>query len=209
MNILEKLKWRYATKQFDASKKLSTEQLDTVLQATNLSASSFGLQPFDIIVVENPDIRKKLRDAAWGQAQLTDASQIVLFAAKTNLSAAHVDEFVKRAAKIRGIAEESLADYKGMMVGSVEKLTAEARTQWAARQAYIALGTLLTVCAVEGIDACPMEGFDPAQFDEILGLKAKGLTTVVIAAVGYRSPNDKYQHAAKVRRELKDIVTVI
>ncbi|MFT3739516.1 MAG: NAD(P)H-dependent oxidoreductase [Breznakibacter sp.] len=209
MSILQNLKWRYATKQFDASKKLSKQQLDTVLEATNLAATSYGLQPFDVLVVENPDIRKKLREAAWGQSQLTDASQIVVFAAKTNLSAAHVDEFVARISQTRGIPVETLADYRNMMVGSVEGRSPEARTQWAARQAYVALGTLLTASAAEGIDACPMEGFSPDQFDEILGLKEKNLTAVVIAALGFRSANDKYQHAAKVRRDIKDIVRFI
>lgn len=209
MSILKSLQWRYATKQFDASKKLSNEQLNTVLEATNLSASSYGLQPFDILLIENPDIRQKLRGAAWGQSQVTDASHLVIFAAKTNLSAAHVDEFLKRISEARGIPVEAMTDYRGMMVGSVEGRPVETRTQWAARQAYIALGTLLATCAVEGIDACPMEGFDPAQFDQILGLAEKNLTAVVMAPIGFRSADDKYQHLAKVRRNIKDIVKVI
>lgn len=209
MSILKSLKWRYATKQFDSSKKLSKEQVDTLLESVNLAATSFGLQPFDVLVVENPNTRQKLKEAAWGQSQVTDASQVVIFAAKTNLSAAHVDEFLKRISDVRGISVDAMADYRQMMVGSIESRSQEALVQWAARQAYIALGTLLTACAVEGIDACPMEGFAPAQFDEILGLKEKNLTAVVMATVGFRSADDKYQHLAKVRRQLNDIVKFI
>jgi nitroreductase / dihydropteridine reductase len=209
MTTLQSLEWRYATKQFDATKKLSAQKLDTLLKAANLSASSFGLQPFDILVIETPDIRAKLKDAAWGQTQVTDASHLVLFAAKTNLSAASVDEYLQRVAQTRGISIDALADYRNMMVGSIESRTPEQLTQWAARQAYIALGTLLTVCALEEVDACPMEGFNPAQFDEILGLKEKNLTAVVMAPIGYRSVSDNYQQLKKVRRELSDIVTVI
>lgn len=209
MTTLQSLEWRYATKQFDATKKLSAQKLDTLLNAANLSASSFGLQPFDILVIESPDIRAKLKDAAWGQTQVTDASHLILFAAKTNLSAASVDEYLQRVAQTRGISIDALADYRSMMVGSIESRTPEQLTQWAARQAYIALGTLLTACAIEEVDACPMEGFNPAQFDEILGLKEKNLTAVVMAPIGYRSANDNYQHLKKVRRDLGDIVTFI
>lgn len=209
MSILESLRWRYATKKFDATKKLTKDQLDLLLEATNLSATSLGLQPFQILVVENSSLREKLKAAAWNQPQITDASHLVIFAAKTNLSSVDVDLYMQLISKKRGISVEALADFKGMVDGAINGRLVEALTQWAARQAYIALGTLLTTAAFESIDACPMEGFDNAQFDEILGLKEKHLTAVVIAAIGVRSNDDKYQHLIKVRREISDIVTVI
>jgi len=209
MDILEKLNWRYATKQFDAQKKLSADQLSKVLQATNLSASSFGLQPYQVFVIEDLNVRSKLREVAWGQPQVTDASQVIVFAAQTNISEQHVNEFVQRIAETRNIPKEALAEYEGMMKGFVTGQPQEAMNQWAAKQAYIALGFLLVTCAVEGIDACPMEGFDKDKFDEILGLKEQNLTSVVMATIGTRSNDDQYQHLAKVRKTLNEMVTKI
>ncbi len=209
MDILKSLKWRYATKKFDSSKKITENQLNLLLESTNLAATSYGLQPFQILVVEDKAIREKLKAAAWNQTQVTDASQVIIFAAKTNLSVGDVDEFVERMSKIRKIPADSLAEYAGMMKNTIQTRTPEVLTQWAARQAYIALGFLLVSAATQEIDACPMEGFDPAVFDEILDLKSKGLTSVVMATIGYRAADDHYQQLAKVRKELKDIVTVI
>ncbi|MBI9064703.1 MAG: NAD(P)H-dependent oxidoreductase [Marinilabiliaceae bacterium] len=209
MDILEKLNWRYATKQFDAQKKLSDDQLQKVLEATNLSASSFGLQPYKVLVIEDLHIRSDLREVAWGQPQVTDASQVIVFAAQTNISEQDVNEFVQRIAETRNMPKEALTEYEGMMKGFVSAQPQEALTQWAAKQAYIALGFLLVTCAVEGIDACPMEGFDKDKFDEILGLKEKNLTSVVMATIGTRSKDDQYQHLAKVRKSLNEMVTKI
>lgn len=206
MDIIEKLNWRYATKQFDTEKKLTGAQLNRILSATNLAASSFGLQPYNVLVIEDTEIRKRLRKAAWGQPQVTDASQVIVFAAKTNLSDTHVDEFIQRISQARNIPVEELAEYEGMMKSTINARPREMLTQWAARQAYIALGFLLATCAVEAIDACPMEGFENDKFDDILGLKGKNLTSVVMATVGYRSSEDKYQHLAKVRKTLGELV---
>nr|WP_319401140.1 NAD(P)H-dependent oxidoreductase [uncultured Carboxylicivirga sp.] len=206
MDLIKQLNWRYATKQFDNSKKLSTEQLELILVATNLSASSYGLQPYQIILVENPEIREKLKAAAWGQPQLTDASQIIIFTAKTNLSNTDIDAFIELVSNVREIPTASLADYSNMMKGAIEKLSDQQRIDWAGKQTYIALGQLLTTCAINQIDACPMEGFDHEQFDEILGLKEKNLTSMVMAAVGFRSEDDKYQHLAKVRKPIDQMV---
>lgn len=209
MNVLESLKWRYATKKFDSSKKMTAQQLELLLEASNLTASSYGLQPFQILVVENPEIREKLKAAAYGQSQVTDASQVIIFAAKSNLSVADVDSYMQLISKVRNVPVEALNDFKAMVAGTISSRAPEVLTQWAARQAYIALGNLLTVAALEKIDACPMEGFDNAQFDEILGLKAKNLTSVVMATVGFRAADDVSQNYAKVRRPLSDIVTKI
>ena len=198
--LLERLNWRYATKQFDPQRKISARDWDTLESALQLSPSSGGLQPWKFIVVTDPAVRAKLRAAAYGQAQITDASHLVVFAAKTNFNEADVDAHLAHVAKIQGISVEALAPLRGMLVGGIVKAQDEAgRSAWARNQAYIALGNLLTSAALLGIDACPMEGFDRAQFDEILGLKTKGLASAVVAAVGYRSATDKYAGAPKVR----------
>jgi nitroreductase len=198
--LLEQLNWRYATKQFDSNRKISAADWATIEDALTLSPSSGGLQPWKFIVVTDPAVRAKLSPAAWGQKQITDASHLVVFASKNNFNEADVDEFLKRISVVRGAPVEALAPFREMLVGGIVKSMDEpARNAWARNQAYIALGNLLTSAALLGIDACPMEGFDRGQFDEILGLKAKGYASAVIATVGYRSSEDKYAAAPKVR----------
>jgi nitroreductase len=199
MALIEQLNKRYATKRFDTSKKLSANDLSTLLEAIRLSASSYGLQAYKVLVVENEAIRKQLRQAAWDQSQITDASQLLVFAVDANFDEKGVDRFVDLVAKTRNIDPASLNGYGDMMKGSFQRSKEEV-LNWLTRQVYIALGFGLVTAAEMNIDACPMEGFDPNQFDEILGLKEKGLKSVVIMAVGYRSSEDGYQHLAKVRR---------
>jgi nitroreductase len=206
MEMIEKLKWRYATKEFDAAKKLSNTQVNQLMQATNMAPSSFGLQPFRMLLVEDDELRQKLKKVAWGQPQVTDASSLIVFAAYTNVTSEDIDDFMKRIADIRQVSLESLESYEAMLKGSLLGKSQADLAQWTARQAYIALGTLLTVCAVEEIDACPMEGFEKDKFDEILGLSEQGLASVVMVALGYRSEKDKYQHLAKVRKDLSNVV---
>ncbi len=209
MDILERLEWRYATKKFNPSKKLSKEQLDRLIAATRLSASSYGLQPYKILVIENPAIREQLRAASADKPQITDASHLVVFARYANLNESHVDEYTNNIAATRNLNPEDLAGFAGVMKGTINSLDAAAAATWTGKQAYIALGTLLTVAAAEGIDACPMEGFNSAQYDEILGLKDKGLAATVIAAVGFRADDDAMQHAKKVRKPLEQLVEMI
>jgi len=198
--LIQQLNWRYATKQFDPSRKISTSDWATLEEALRLSPSSGGLQPWKFIVVTDPAVRARLTPAAFGQAQIKDASHLAVFAAKTNFSEADVDAHVSQVAQAQGAPVEKLAALRNMLVGGiVQRYDAAARYAWAQNQAYIALGNLLTSAALLGIDACPMEGFDRAQFDEILGLKAKGLASAVIATLGYRLPTDKYATAPKVR----------
>lgn len=206
MDIIKQLNWRYATKKFNSNKKLSTEQLDTLLEATNLAASSYGLQPFHILVIEDKDIREQLRKAAYDQTQVTDASQVIVFAAKTKLSESDIDDFIALIAKTRNQSKDAFQEYAEMMKGSLEALSENEKTIWASKQAYIALGQLLTYCALEQIDACPMEGFNKIEFDKILNLNEKNLTSVVMATVGYRADDDAYQNAAKVRRPIDEMV---
>lgn len=198
--LINQLNWRYATKQFDPQRKISAQDWAPLAEALRLTASSGGLQPWKFIVITDAAMRAKLRPASYGQAQITDASHLVVFAAKNNLSEADVDEHLANVAKVQGTPIEALAPLRGMLVGGiVQALDEPARNAWARNQAYIALGNFLTSAAVLGIDACPMEGFDRAQYDEILGLKAKGLASAVIATAGFRLPTDKYASQPKVR----------
>ncbi|MDA1079759.1 MAG: nitroreductase family protein [bacterium] len=208
-DIISQLKWRYATKKFDPNFKLSQAQLDTLTEAIRLSPSSFGLQPWGFIVVADPDLRKKLRAAAWEQSQITDASHLFVLCRSTEMNQAKIDEYVSAIADQRGLQAKDLAEYAQMMSGSIANKTPEELQSWMARQVYIALGVLLTTCAVEQIDACPMEGFDAAQFDQILGLEAKGLTSLAVCAVGKRSEDDSYANLAKVRFPKEKVISFV
>lgn len=205
MAILDSLKWRAAIKQFDSTKKLTKQQLDELLAAVQLAPSSAGLQPYRIVVVEDPEVRAKLREAAYGQAQLTDASQIFVFAAETEIDEKLVAKFIDLVASTRSIDREQLAGYEQMVAGSVASRTTEENISWASKQAYIGLGVLSAAAADMQIDTCSMEGFSPAAFDEILGLREKGLTAAVIAAVGFRADEDVYSKLPKVRKATEDL----
>lgn len=198
--LLAQLNWRYATKQFDPNRKISAADWATLEDALTLTPSSGGLQPWKFIVVTDPGIRAKLSPASWGQKQITDASHLVVFASKNNFSEADVDAHIQCVAGVQGATTEALAPLRNMLVGGIVKgMDDPTRNAWARNQAYIALGNLLTSAALLGIDACPMEGFDRAKFDEILGLTAMGYASAVIATLGYRLPTDKFAAAPKVR----------
>jgi len=208
MTLIEQLNKRYATKKFDASKKIPADQLSILLEAIRLSASSYGLQAYKLVVVKDDAVRKQLRAVAWDQSQLTDASEILVFAVDTEFNESGVDQYVENIAKTRNIDKSSLSGYSDMMKGTLKRPQEEIQN-WLTRQAYIALGFGLVAAAGLEIDACPMEGFDNNQFDAILGLKEKGLHAAVIMAVGYRSDEDGYQHMAKVRRSAEDFILTI
>ncbi len=198
--LLDALHWRYATKAFDAEKRIDAETWAQLEEALVLTPTSFGLQPYRFLVITDPGLKARLRPASWNQPQIEEASHLVVFAAKEDLTEADVDDYVARIAEVRGVAAESLAGYRAMMVGSLVQGPGHARVpEWAARQAYIALGNFMTAAAVLAVDACPLEGIDPAAYDEILGLRGSGYRTVVACAAGYRSPEDKYAALPKVR----------
>jgi len=207
--LLSQLKWRYAVKQFDATRKIPAETWAALEEALVLSPSSFGLQPWKFFVVNNPEIRAKLLPASWNQGQITQASHLVVFAVKKHVGAADAERLIQRTAVVRSIPAESLAGYKGMMVGSLTRETPEVVDAWMSKQVMIALGGFLTAAALLGIDACPMEGFVPEKYDEILGLTEKGYASVVVATAGYRSPEDKYAQLAKVRYPVSEVVEQI
>lgn len=203
--VLGQLNWRYATKKFDPAKKIAPDLWQALEQALVLSPSSYGLQPWKFVVVTDPAVRQKLRPAAWNQPQITDASHLVVFAVKKGVGPADADRLVRRTAEVRGIPVEALEGYKGMMYGSLSK-PADQIDPWMARQSYIALGFFLTAAALLGVDACPMEGIEPAKFDDILGLSAKGYGSVVVAAAGYRAADDPNAGMAKVRYAPGEVV---
>lgn len=208
-DILEALKWRYATKQFDKEKKLSGEQLATLKESLRLAPSSFGLQPWHFIIVEDVELRKKLRVAGYDQAQITDASHFIVLATEKNVDASLVEKYKENISIVRNIPVESLTGLSDMLNGAIQMKGEEGAREWAARQVYIALGVLLTTAAVEGIDATPMEGFNPKAFDEILGLEKRGLTSRVMVALGFRASDDPAAEAAKVRYSEEQVFTTI
>ena len=206
-SLLQQLNWRYATKKFDATKKLSAADWAVLEQALILTASSYGLQPWKFIVVTDPTLKAKLRPASWNQSQVEDCSHLVVFTAKQDITEADLDRFIARTAEVRNTSVESLAGYKGFMMGDLVNGARHAVIhEWAARQTYIAMGNLLTSAALLGIDACPFEGIEPAKYDEILGLKGTGYATVSACPVGYRADDDKYASAPKVRFAAKDLI---
>ena len=207
--VLENRKWRYATKKFDTNKKVSEEDMKTFLEAIQLSASSYGLQPYHIFVISDKELREKLKPAAWGQSQITDASHLIIFANFTDFGEELVDNLIKKTSETRDIPIENLKDYSEMMKSSLVNLPQEQKANWAEHQAYLALGNALQAAAELKIDACPMEGYQPEEFNKILGLEEKDLNAGVIMTVGYRSEEDQYQHLAKVRRSKEELFTHI
>lgn len=207
--FLESQNWRYATKKFDNTKKISNDDLETLKEAVRLSASSFGLQLYKVFIVENPEVRAKLIAASWGQTQIVDASQIFVFASYTKVDDKDVDLYVENIAATREIALESISGYGDFMKSNIKTRSSEDLNIWTAKQTYIALGNLLAVAAELKIDATPMEGFDPKQYNEILGLDAQNLTAAVICPVGYRSAEDTTRHYKKVRKSKEDLFTKI
>jgi nitroreductase len=196
--ILEQLRWRYAVKGFDKNKKVSEEDWEVLENSLILAPSSYGLQPYKFIVVTDDELREKLRPACYGQSQITDSSHLVILAAKKDLTEQDIEEYVELIQETRGTPREMLEDYIGMMKGTQQSLTENGQaTAWSQRQVYIALGFLLETAAILGIDACPMEGFEPAKVDEILDLD--GYTATVLCTVGYRAEDDWLAELDKVR----------
>jgi len=206
MDILTALQWRYATKKFDADKKIPEEDFQKILDALILTPSSFGLQPWKFVVVEDPKLREALLPHSWNQAQVVEASHLVVLCRKNTIDEAHVQQHLERISEIQGVELSNLDPLKKMLHGAVLSNSEEVLALSAEKQVYIALGNLLTVAATMGIDSCPMEGFLPEKYAETLGLKEKGLTPVLVCPLGYRSIDDKYASAAKVRFENDDLI---
>ncbi|KND18773.1 nitroreductase [Pannonibacter phragmitetus] len=199
--LIEKLNWRYATKKMDPSKTVSEDKVERILEAARLAPTSSGLQPFEVIVVTNPEVRAKIQEIAWNQAQVTEGSHLLVFAAWDNYTADRINMMFDLVNEERGFTSEGWENYRQMLLNTYVPRDAETNYQHAARQAYIAFGIALAAAAFEGVDSTPMEGFDADKLDEILGLRAKGLRSVTILPLGYRDEaNDWLASLKKVRR---------
>ena len=207
--FIENQNWRYATKKFNSEKKISESDLEILKDAIQLSSSSYGLQPYKVLIIENEEIRKQLQPASWGQSQIVDASHLLVFANITNIDADYINNYAENMATTRNIPLESVKGYADFMIGNITGLTPEQQNIWTAKQTYLALGNLLNAAAELKIDVTPMEGFLPEQYDEILGLKEKGLHATLVATVGYRHHEDDTQHYIKVRKPKSELFETI
>lgn len=197
---LKALNWRYATKKFDPSRQLSEAELAGLLEAVRLSPSSYGLQPYRILVISDPGLRMQLQSASWNQSQVTQASHLLVFAHRTDFGPELIDTYLEEVAETRGTHPEALKKYGDFMKSKLLGMPADEKAAWTANQAYIALGTLLSAAAESRIDTCAMEGFDTVRVNEILGLERQHLSAGVMAAVGFRAEEDATQLNKKVRR---------
>ncbi len=207
--FIENQNWRYATKKFDANKKISATDLETLKEAMRLSASSYGLQPYNILVIENPEIRKQLQPVSWGQTQIVDASHLFVIANFTQINENDIDNLIANTAKTRGINPRDLTPYATLMRSKITPLSPEEKANWTAKQTYIALGNLLAAAAELKIDATPMEGFEAQKYNEILGLDKQNLNASLVIPLGYRHPDDTYQHLKKVRKSNQELFVTI
>lgn len=207
MSFIDQLNWRYATKRMAADKVVPQEKIDAIVEAIRLSASSYGLQPYNVLVIQDKDVLAKIQPVAYNQPQITEATAVIVFAVWDKATQERIDAYFNLISAERGAPAEALAGFKGMVEGTIANLDEATAFNWMARQAYIALGTGLAAAAIEGVDATPMEGFNPAGLDEILGLSAKGLKSVLIMPLGYRDEaNDSLAGAKKVRKATADFV---
>ena len=206
MNSIENLKWRYAVKKFDENKSLTETQINTLKEAFNLTATCYGLQPVKMVVINNKDIQKELVTHSWNQAQVAQASHLLVLCIPKNYTQKEVDNYFELVKDIRNTPDEILNPFKEMLTGSIASKTQEELTNWNKNQAYIALGNLMTVAANERIDSCPMEGFVPEKYDEILGLDKHNLTSVLVLPVGFRADDCFMKDLKKVRRKTEEVI---
>ena len=208
-NFIENQNWRYATKKFDATKKIAPADLEILKEAIRLSTSSYGLQLYKVFIIENPAVRAQLQPASWGQSQIVDASHLFVFANYTDVQESHIDHYVENIAQTRGISIEAVKGYGDFMKNSLIGLPQDKKAIWTSKQTYLALGNLLNAAAELKIDVTPMDGFEPAKYNEILGLNALGLNASLVATVGYRHEEDATQHLAKVRKSTEELFETI
>lgn len=206
MSIIEKLKWRYATKKFDATKKLSKNQINTLKEAFNLTALSYGLQTLKLVIVDDKILREQLVEHSYGQRQVVDASHLLVICIQNEINEDDVDTHFNTVKNIRQTPEEILNPFRDGLKSTIQNMTIDKKTDWATRQAYITLGNLMTVCAVEQIDSCPMEGFVAEEVDSVLELDKYGLSSVLLFPVGYRADDDMFANLKKVRLPLSKTI---
>ena len=203
--FIENQNWRYATKKFDNSKKITSHDLEILKEGIRLSASSYGLQPYKVFIIENPELRAKLQKAAWGQSQIVDASHLFIFANITDFGNSEIDEAVENISEIRSLPNGALNGYSDFMKSKISNLPLETRNNWTSKQTYLALGNLLNAAADLKIDVTPMEGFEASEVNAILGLDKLGLNASLIATAGYRHQEDETQHYIKARKSNKKL----
>lgn len=208
-NFIDNQKWRYATKKFDASKKISETDLEILKEAIQLSSSSYGLQPYKVFIIQNPETRAQLQPLAWNQSQITDASHVFIFANNTNFGETEIDAYVQNLAQTREIPVESVQGYADFMKMKINELQSDAKNNWTSKQTYLALGNLLNAAAELKIDVTPMEGFEPEKVNELLGFNVLGLNASLIATIGYRHEEDATQFYKKVRKSKEELFTTI
>lgn len=201
--------WRYATKKFDATKKISSEDLASLKEAIRLTASSYGLQPYKVLIVENPELRAQLQPVSWGQSQIVDASHLLVFANIINFGEKEIDATINNMATTRNLPLEALQGYGDFMKSKLVTLPEDVKNTWTSKQTYLALGNLLNAAAELKIDVTPMEGFEPEKYNEILGLDKLGLNASLVATIGYRHEEDATQHYAKVRKSEEELFVTI
>jgi nitroreductase len=209
MSIIKSLQWRYATKKFDATKNLPEAKLSILKEAFNLTALSYGLQTLKMVVVKDRSLRERLVEVAYGQRQVADASHLLVLCVQSDINADDVEDHFQTVKEVRETPDEILEPFKAQLKSTIESMPEAKKLDWAARQAYIALGNLMTVCAVEAIDSCPMEGFIPEKLDEVLNLNEKGLKSVLLLPVGYRAEDDMFSQLKKVRKPITETVVEI
>ncbi len=206
MNIIEQLQWRYATKKFDDSHILSDKQLTTLKEAFNLTALSYGLQTLKLVIITDKEHREKLVSHSYGQRQVVDASHLLVLCIQSEIDETDVNEHFKNIVQVRKTSESVLEPFKNQLKATIDDMPKTKKFDWAIRQAYIALGNLMTVCAIEKIDSCPMEGFNPEAIDEVLQLNLKGLKSVLLLPVGKRAKDDIFADLKKVRKPLNETI---
>ncbi len=209
MELLDKLKWRYAAKAMNG-KKVAQDKIDRIIEAARLAPTSSGLQPFEIIVITNNDIKERIRPVAWNQSVITDCSHLLVFAAWDTYTEERINKMFDLTNEIRGFENEGWENYRQQLLGSYPQKDPEVNFNHAAKQAYIAFSQSIIAAAFEGVDSTPLEGFDPDAVDEILGLRAKGLRSAVLLPLGYRDEKEDWLvNLTKVRKSTEDLVTVI
>ena len=206
MKLIDSLKWRASVRKYDTTKKVSNKDLEILLEAGNLTATSMGLQPFKIVVVSNEDLKKELVPFSYNQKHVGEASHVLVFAIETDVNQSTIDSYINRAMEVRQQSEEDLQGYKNSISGYLSSMSEEYKIAWASKQAYIALGTVMSVAADLKIDSCPMEGFDPLKYQELLDLKSKNLMPVLVLPIGYRSEEDFMAKLPKVRKKRENFV---
>ncbi|WMI70190.1 NAD(P)H-dependent oxidoreductase [Mangrovimonas sp. YM274] len=206
MEILEFLEWRYATKAFNPNKEVSSEKMDILKKAFNLTATSYGLQPIKLVVIKNKVLQQELLEHSMNQKQIATASHVLVFCIQTNIDKAFVKDYFKRVHDLRQTPKEVLKPFEDFLVQDFQQKSQQEIEEWATKQAYLAMGNIMTVCAMEQIDSCPMEGFLSEEYDRVLKLNDHNLKSVLLLPVGYRSENDMFAGMKKVRKPVEDAV---